>query len=100
MSISFNVSQTRQIRILTTWLGSAVGEDLETAFEAQDLLTRLDVAFDAYRRGRLPLSEVRKRHGAVCDFLADAARRHADLEGCAYAAYRIETIKVRRVVEG
>lgn len=79
MSISFNVSQAAQMRALTTWLDVAIGEPLKTAMEAQDLFVRLDEAFAAYRRGRLPLSEVRKHHKAVCDFLIVAARRHPGL---------------------
>lgn len=79
MAIFFTLSQANRMRVLTSWLDTASGEPLKTAFEAQDLFTRLDKAYWAYREGRLPLSMVRKHHKAVCDFLVVAAKRHPEL---------------------
>lgn len=79
MSITFTISQANRLQVLTTWLDAATGEPLRAAFEAAELFGKLSQAYEAYRGGRLPLSEVRKHHKAMCDFLVVAARRHPGL---------------------
>jgi len=79
MSISFSVSQCQQMQTLAVWLESAHGPALETAFAYQRAWTALERALTLYKSGRLPLSEVRKCHKTVCDFLVDAAKRHPGL---------------------
>lgn len=79
MSISFNVTQAQQMQALTVWLETAIGPALETAFSYQEKWSALARAMELYRAKRLPLSEVRKHHKALCDFLVDAAKRHPGL---------------------
>lgn len=79
MSISFTVTQAQQMQTLTVWLETATGPALSTAFAYCDKWLALADAMALYRAKRLPLSEVRKHHKALCDFLVDAARRHPGL---------------------
>ena len=81
MSISFSATNVNRIRVLAEWHEtSTAARPCPVASEFTNRWYEYGCAIRRYRMGDCRLSELRKRHRELCDFLEATARSYPSID--------------------